>query len=747
MRPGPGPGPGGQVPMAAWRSQGPVLVSGLRNYQPPPVPAQPAQPAEAMRTSFPAHQPMQGGGTPCLPGGPPQMVVRLSSYSTPRSLPRPPDEPMCAGAAPWSSPEMGMATWPAPASSIRSPRNTVSTPRDESPAPPADPAERAALRAKLRILPSPKGRPAEPNRSVSPWSRKGGRPTVQRLQSPRSALRRSASSATGSYGGSASVPASQEPSGPSSQSVTAPASVLERELGNLQRKNAEREDLRTENARLQQQLSKARNAVTLLKKQLDDATAARDRERLRAESLQNVARELQRRLEEECAKANVLQKTISNAISQNAASNGFQAPDLTGKSGQRRNRDGVAEKGAAHLDEILEKKDEKIDKDDTNEMRPRRRAKLGLEPLPEEGEAEDGEDPVPRSWEYVVQGQYDRLAEQPDFAPKLVSCFPEDAVASARSRGVAFVCTRGRRADAGVPNQDDFVLARHSLAHDGHIALYGVFDGHGQAGHHCAAYARGVLPESLFGQGSLIAGPEEALRVAFAQVQEGLLQQDFDTETSGTTATVALVLHFPVSEEDPELQGESWLYVANVGDSRAVLVSRTGEDRSEISVNRLTRDHRPDDLAEAERIQSEGGEVRRLRPGSGTSRIFAPGCQWPAMALSRSLGASIAGTCGVSSEPEVASVRIANGADELLVLGTDGLFEFCSTKEVATRLCTEGVSDEVLEDVCSVARRRWARSSYNDTVDDITAIAVSLDKSLGSRPQESEGEPDEKDQT
>jgi len=724
-----------------------VLVSGLRNYQPPPVPAQPAQPAEAMRTSFPAHQPMQGGGTPCLPGGPPQMVVRLSSYSTPRSLPRPPDEPMCAGAAPWSSPEMGMATWPAPASSIRSPRNTVSTPRDESPAPPADPAERAALRAKLRILPSPKGRPAEPNRSVSPWSRKGGRPTVQRLQSPRSALRRSASSATGSYGGSASVPASQEPSGPSSQSVTAPASVLERELGNLQRKNAEREDLRTENARLQQQLSKARNAVTLLKKQLDDATAARDRERLRAESLQNVARELQRRLEEECAKANVLQKTISNAISQNAASNGFQAPDLTGKSGQRRNRDGVAEKGAAHLDEILEKKDEKIDKDDTNEMRPRRRAKLGLEPLPEEGEAEDGEDPVPRSWEYVVQGQYDRLAEQPDFAPKLVSCFPEDAVASARSRGVAFVCTRGRRADAGVPNQDDFVLARHSLAHDGHIALYGVFDGHGQAGHHCAAYARGVLPESLFGQGSLIAGPEEALRVAFAQVQEGLLQQDFDTETSGTTATVALVLHFPVSEEDPELQGESWLYVANVGDSRAVLVSRTGEDRSEISVNRLTRDHRPDDLAEAERIQSEGGEVRRLRPGSGTSRIFAPGCQWPAMALSRSLGASIAGTCGVSSEPEVASVRIANGADELLVLGTDGLFEFCSTKEVATRLCTEGVSDEVLEDVCSVARRRWARSSYNDTVDDITAIAVSLDKSLGSRPQESEGEPDEKDQT
>ena len=31
-------------------------------------------------------------------------------------------------------------------------------------------------------------------------------------------------------------------------------------------------------------------------------------------------------------------------------------------------------------------------------------------------------------------------------------------------------------ADAGVPNQDDFVLARHSLAHDGHIAILASFN-------------------------------------------------------------------------------------------------------------------------------------------------------------------------------------------------------------------------------------------------------------------------------
>ena len=32
------------------------------------------------------------------------------------------------------------------------------------------------------------------------------------------------------------------------------------------------------------------------------------------------------------------------------------------------------------------------------------------------------------------------------------------------------------KADAGVPNQDDFVLARHSLAHDGHIAILAGFN-------------------------------------------------------------------------------------------------------------------------------------------------------------------------------------------------------------------------------------------------------------------------------
>lgn len=43
------------------------------------------------------------------------------------------------------------------------------------------------------------------------------------------------------------------------------------------------------------------------------------------------------------------------------------------------------------------------------------------------------------------------------------------------------------------------------------------------------------------------------------------------------------------------------------------------------------------------------------------AEMSATGCQWPAMALSRSLGASIASTCGVSSEPEAVQIRVVIG--------------------------------------------------------------------------------------
>ncbi|CAE8614728.1 unnamed protein product, partial [Polarella glacialis] len=147
---------------------------------------------------------------------------------------------------------------------------------------------------------------------------------------------------------------------------------------------------------------------------------------------------------------------------------------------------------------------------------------------------------------------------------------------------------------------------------------------------------------------------------------------------------------------------------------------------SAFTVTSLTRDHRPDDEEEAERVRQHGGEIRKLRENSGAARVFSKGQDRPALALTRTLGASAASECGVSAEPDVSAYRLRPGVDVLLVLGTDGLFEFCSNTTAAGQILKEGVTDTCLSSLCRASRRQWAQSSYNETVDDITAIAAVL---------------------
>ncbi|CAN0069383.1 unnamed protein product, partial [Laminaria digitata] len=84
----------------------------------------------------------------------------------------------------------------------------------------------------------------------------------------------------------------------------------------------------------------------------------------------------------------------------------------------------------------------------------------------------------------------------------------------------------------------------------------------------------------------------------------------------GTTAVVAVVT-------------PSYLYVANCGDSRAV-ICKDG------MATALSTDHKPSLYTEKARVVRCGGQVI---PGEfgGVSRVTAPGCM-VAMATSRSLG-------------------------------------------------------------------------------------------------------------
>ena len=55
------------------------------------------------------------------------------------------------------------------------------------------------------------------------------------------------------------------------------------------------------------------------------------------------------------------------------------------------------------------------------------------------------------------------------------------------------------------------------------------------------------------------------------------------------------------------------LYMANVGDSRGIAIKSLSTNPNECQATALTRDHKPDDKDEAERILANNGRIDSYR--------------------------------------------------------------------------------------------------------------------------------------
>mmetsp|Transcript_24982 Transcript_24982/g.59454 ORF Transcript_24982/g.59454 Transcript_24982/m.59454 type:complete len:324 (-) Transcript_24982:110-1081(-) len=154
--------------------------------------------------------------------------------------------------------------------------------------------------------------------------------------------------------------------------------------------------------------------------------------------------------------------------------------------------------------------------------------------------------------------------------------------------------------------------------------------------------------------------------------------EDPQMPSAGCTAVVALV------------EGRR-LWVANAGDSRCVL-SRAGV------VEPMSRDHKPSDPAELERINKAGGFVCEGRINGSLN-------------LSRALGdLEFKGQDGlrpeeqlVSCVPDVVELELRDG-DEFIVLACDGVWDVMSNQEVVAfvreRILSGGDPKTVCEQLC-----------------------------------------------
>lgn len=179
-------------------------------------------------------------------------------------------------------------------------------------------------------------------------------------------------------------------------------------------------------------------------------------------------------------------------------------------------------------------------------------------------------------------------------------------------------------------------------------------------------------------------------------------QQQPAGDCSGTTAVSVLIDHTAQT-----------LYIANVGDSRAVLCSGG-------RAIALTKDHKADRPDEAERIRRAGGFVVH-------KRVMGE------LAVSRAIGDmefKEKGFVFVVAEPEI-DVRHLNQYDEFLLLACDGLYDVMSNSAaveyIRTALYEKQISaQQVTQDIVSYAIDKL------NTRDNVTAIIVKLKQNVNT---------------
>lgn len=236
--------------------------------------------------------------------------------------------------------------------------------------------------------------------------------------------------------------------------------------------------------------------------------------------------------------------------------------------------------------------------------------------------------------------------------------------------------------------EDEFQVAYQRTADkkDIEYAFFGIFDGHG--GKEAAHYAKDNLMDNIVSQRAFWSDDDEDV---LAAIKEGFLQTHMNMwkvldqwprtasgwpSTSGTTASVAFIR-------------KQKIYIGHVGDSGIVLglEDPSGTWRGEA----LTRDHKPEGVAEKARITESGGKVINKsgvprvvwnRPKSGHSgpiRRSTPMDEIPFLAVARSLGDLWSYNPNndqfvVSPEPDVCVVPIDITRHRCLIFGTDGLW-------------------------------------------------------------------------
>lgn len=238
-------------------------------------------------------------------------------------------------------------------------------------------------------------------------------------------------------------------------------------------------------------------------------------------------------------------------------------------------------------------------------------------------------------------------------------------------------------------------------------------DGHGEAGDDVSGFLKVEFPKALFAHPEYDTNVEKAIADSIVRLERVLLSNPrIDTEFSGTTFVCGVI------------QGDQ-LIVGNVGDSRLTLGCAATPD-APLTALAVSIDHKPDLPAEKERIVKTGGRVFAVEYDDGVDgppRVWLGHMDVPGLAMSRSLGDTVAHSAGVSSEPEFFRMRLTE-EHRCLVIASDGLWEFMDDQCVVDMIGAAPSATVAVDTLVQEANTRWMREEQ--VIDDTTVCVAFL---------------------
>lgn len=289
-------------------------------------------------------------------------------------------------------------------------------------------------------------------------------------------------------------------------------------------------------------------------------------------------------------------------------------------------------------------------------------------------------------------------------------------------------------------NNQDISLIIEEVCGIKNYNIYCIMDGHGSNGHLVSNYIKERIiqnfnnisfyfhkiannsltieyPENILDLivKSLKKNDFQKIRDFYKLIDEGLSSNEihFDANFSGSTC----IILFQIGD---------CLICSNVGDSRAIMLNENDE------IIELSKDHKPENVNEKKRIEEMGGIISQCNDlyddgkEGGPFRIWMKGCDYPGLAMSRSIGDQIAHNIGVSSEPEILNINLDNKC-QCLVIGSDGVWQYLSNSDIGGIIkpyLYKNEAENCCKEIVKKASLKWIENEL--IVDDITVSVIFL---------------------